>query len=372
MDHRLHIAHVVISLQPGGLENGVVNVINRLSSTRFRSSVCAMRLAGEFAARITAPDVLTHELGWKGGNDLRLLLRMAKHFREVRPDIVHTRNVEAFYYGVIAAKLAGVPCVVHSEHGRTFDDSRARFWVQRALSRLSDATFCVSSQLKADLVRHVGIPGTQIRVLPNGVDTRSFSGAAREQAREALGVGAEEILIGSVGRLVPVKNYGLLLEAVSALPLDRLRLVLVGDGPERGALESLARARGLASRTLFTGHRNEVAELLAALDLFVLPSLSEGMSNTLLEAMASGVPVVASDVGGNTEIIQNGVSGLLFPCGDAQILSAQLGEMLDQPARRLQFAAAAQARVRSDFSLEAMASRYEALYDSLAVKRPER
>ncbi len=222
MGRPLTVAHVLLSLEPGGLENGVVNVVNRLDAGQFRSQVCCLKRAGEFAGRLQGP-VGVHALGWHGGNDPKLLFRLAGLFRRLRPDIVHTRNAEAFFYGFLAAKLAGVPAIVHSEHGRTFDDRPLRFLAQRVLSRGAAAIFAVSEQLKRDLVTHVGIPASRIDVLYNGVDLGRFDASQRDRVRGELGIGANELVVGSVGRLVPVKNYPLLLRAVHRLGAGQCR-----------------------------------------------------------------------------------------------------------------------------------------------------
>ena len=365
MDTPLHIQHVLLSLEPGGLENGVVNVVNRLDSGRFRSSVCCLKRAGEFAARFAAGKVAIHEMGSPGGRDLLLPFRLARLFRRTATDIVHTRNVEAFFYGFLGAKLAGVRSIVHSEHGRTFDDRPLRLRAQRVLSGYTDAIFAVSEQLKRDLVAQVGIPADCIDVLYNGVDVSRFAPSQREPLRAALGLGAATLLVGSVGRLAPVKNYPLLLRAVRGLAREDVAVVLVGDGPERGALEAEARALGLGGRVHILGHREDVAALLGAMDVFVLPSVSEGMSNTLLEAMAAGAAVAASNVGGNPEIVRDGVNGLLFESGDEPGLRDKLQLLLGDPALRARLAHAARARVLRDFAIEAMISRYERLYLSV-------
>ncbi|MFL6676813.1 MAG: glycosyltransferase, partial [Burkholderiaceae bacterium] len=316
----IRVLHVLLSLEPGGLENGVVNVINRLDRDRFVSSVCCLKHAGEFARRIEDPRVDIHELHWRGGNDPRLALRLAGLLRRTGPHIVHTRNAEPFFYGFAGAKLARAQALVHSEHGRKFDDRPARFAVQRWMSRHTDAIFAVSGQLKSDLVKHIGMPEASVEVLHNGVDLSRFNVAARADApspartalRHEWGVPAGALVVGSVGRLVAVKNYGLLLRAVAASGLD-IHLVLAGEGPERAALTALAASLGIASRVHLLGHCDDVDRVLGAFDMFVLPSISEGMSNTLLEAMAAGVPPVASDVGGNGEIVRDGVDGRLFP-----------------------------------------------------------
>ena len=369
MNGRIHIQHVLLSLQPGGLENGVVNVVNRLDPARFRSSVTCLKEAGAFAARLRGPEIAVHAMGLKPGNDLRLPLRLARLFRRTRTDVVHTRNAEAFFYGVLAAKLAGVRRVVHSEHGRVLPDTRRRMAAQRLLLRFTDAAFAVSEQLRRDLVSHLGVCEGRFEVIYNGVDVARVARADRASARRALGAAADELVVGSVGRLVPVKNYGLLVRAfarVAGATARPMRLVLIGDGPERASLAAAAEAHGVAARTALLGHREDVAELLVGLDAFVLPSVSEGMSNTLLEAMAAGVPVVASDVGGNREIVADGRSGLLFASGDEAQLAAHLRGLLEDPGRRAQLGSAGHDRVVREFSMNAMIRNYEALYERVA------
>jgi sugar transferase (PEP-CTERM/EpsH1 system associated) len=372
MDGRIHIQHVLLSLRPGGLENGVVNVVNGLDPGGFRSSICCLQQAGEFAARLRPADARVHEMGLRGGNDLALPLRLACLFRRTAPDIVHTRNAEAFFYGVLGARLAGVPAVVHSEHGRTLPDKPRRMWLQRRLTPLADAVFAVSAQLRDDLVRHVRLPAARIEVLHNGVDLAGFAAGdagRRARARDRLGVSPDQPVVGSVGRLAAVKNYALLLRAFAALAAPRGVLALVGEGPERAALERLGAELGLGDRLRLLGHRDDVRELLPGLDVFVLPSLSEGMSNTLLEAMACGVAVVASAVGGNAEIVRDGSDGLLFDSGDLEGLIGRLRLLTDAPPRRAELARAARARVEQEFGFDAMIRRYEDLYRRLLRAR---
>jgi sugar transferase (PEP-CTERM/EpsH1 system associated) len=371
----IRVLHVLLSLEPGGLENGVVNVINRLDRERFASSVCCLKHAGEFARRIEDPRVDIHELHWRGGNDPRLALRLARLLRHLRPDIVHTRNAEPFFYGFAGAKLARARALVHSEHGRKFDDRPARFALQRWMSRHTDAIFAVSGQLKTDLVKHIGMPEASVEVLHNGVDLSRFNVAAgagapspaRAALRREWGVPEDALVVGSVGRLVAVKNYTLLLRAAAASGLD-IHLVLAGEGPERAALTALAASLGIATRVHLLGHSNDVDRVLGAFDVFVLPSFSEGMSNTLLEAMAAGVPPVASDVGGNGEIVRDGVDGRLFPSDDEPALRACLEALCRDGAERARLGAAARERVLSTFDIRQMIERYERLYERVHAR----
>lgn len=367
----IRIEHVVLSLHPGGLENGVVNLVNGLDRLRFQSSVCCLQDAGPFATRITTPGVEVVAMGLEGGLDLGVVRRLTKHFRTRRPCIVHTRNAESFFYGCLAARMAGVPRLVHSEHGRTFSDRRIRFLAQRWMSRFADSIVSVSEQLKRDLVTHIGLSPKRIEVLHNGVDLARFGASIPSAAeRQALGIGPGEIVVGSVGRLAAVKNYGLLLRAAAATPHPGLHVVLVGDGPERPALAELAEQLGIDSRVHLLGHRDDVGRLLGMFDLFVLPSLSEGMSNTLLEAMAHGVTPLVSDVGGNTEIVQHGQTGLVFESGNEAMLAGQIARLCADQTSREQLGAAARVRVSEAFGLDGMIERYQDLYARVAAGRP--
>jgi sugar transferase (PEP-CTERM/EpsH1 system associated) len=356
---QLHICHIVLSLEPGGLENGVVNVVSGLDPREFRSSVCCLQRVGAFADRLGAGVAVTG-MDLRPGNHPWMAVRIARLLRAWHADIVHTRNAESFFYGVVAARLAGVRAVIHSEHGREFPEKPLRAWLQRRLLRNVDFAFTVSRQLKSDLERELRVPASRFEVLYNGVDVGRFQ---RQRAHDLAPDSSHTLLIGSVGRLVPVKNYALLLQSVARLPNALpCRLLLIGEGPERAALERLAAQLGLERRVAFPGHRDDVAQLLAEVDIFVLPSLSEGMSNTLLEAMAAGLPVVASDVGGNRELIEPERSGLLFPSGDVAALTAQLERLLGSGELRARLGDAAALRVRTEFSMQAMLARYTELY----------
>jgi sugar transferase (PEP-CTERM/EpsH1 system associated) len=359
MKRVLHICHVVLSLEPGGLENGVVNVVNGLDRSDFRCSVCCLQRRGEFTARLR-PDVEVIEMGLRPGNDPRLPLKLARLFRATRADIVHTRNPEAFFYGIVGARLAGVPIVVHSEHGRAFPERRLRALVQRWLLTRADLIFAVSEQLKLDLSREIGVDARRIEVLENGVDLEKFH---PHEHPIGTGLADRSLLIGSVGRLAPVKNYSLLIEACARLPrVPWWRLVLVGEGPQRHALEKLVRKLDLSGRVELLGHCDDVPDRLRDMDVFVLPSSSEGLSNTLLEAMACRVAVLASDVGGNREIIEEGVSGMLFQPGDIGSAADKLWALMSDEDLRQRLALGGEARARGRFSLEGMLSRYAAMY----------
>ncbi|HXH84372.1 MAG TPA: glycosyltransferase, partial [Candidatus Tectomicrobia bacterium] len=280
------VVHVVRSLELGGLENGVVNVVSGLHGNVEQVVVCLTR-AGAFAARLPA-GIRVIELGL-ADRDRLAAVRLARLFRSLRPRLVHSRNWPTID-AIPAARLAGVPVVVHGEHGREASDpegrDRRRNRVRRLLAPLVDRFVAVSQDLAGWLARDVRIPGRKIATILNGVDTARFSPGDREAGRRALGVTDGSIVVGTVGRLDPVKDHGSLLAAFASLGPRRPDVVLavVGDGPCRGDLERQAMEAGLAARVRFLGARDDVPALLRGMDVFVLPSIAEGISNTILEA----------------------------------------------------------------------------------------
>ncbi len=304
------------------------------------------------------------------GRDGFLLPEFMRVFARERPHVVHSRNwstIEA----VPAARLAAVPAVIHSEHGRNLDTLHGEPWRRRAFRRLcyrlADRVFAVSGELKQHYVTRLGISASRFEVIPNGVDAQHFrpDPEARKERRKRLGVGEDTLVVGCVNRFDPIKDHATLLRGAE-LALSRgvdLLVVLVGDGPERSRLErELEVRRGLRNRVVLTGLVNNVAAWLNAFDVFVLPSLSEGMSNTLLEAMAVGLPPVATRVGGNPEVIEADRSGLLFDPRDAEMLATHLNRLAQQIELRRMIGASARERVERCFSVRTMLERYSRLY----------
>ena len=368
----LKIMHVVNNLGKGGLENGVVNLINGMDARRFEHVVCTIRGLGGNAERLPSDRVQVVNLGETGTFtrlQLPLLLRV---IRDVKPDVVHSRNWGAIE-AVVAARCARVGGVVHSEHGlersAAFAEPKRRRWFRRIAYELSDRVVAVSDQLRRLHADRTGFPAEKIHVIHNGVDRTIFAPDAecRIRVRQEFGIADTEFCIGSVANLLPVKDHVTLFEAVGRLPQTiPWRLLLAGDGSERPRLERLADERAaLRGRVTFLGSTNRVAALLNAFDAFVLPSLSEGICNSLLEAMATGLSVVATDVGGNPEIVVQEESGLLFPVRDIEALTRGLQRLAADPTLRRTLGDGALRRVRDEFSMEAMIASYEALYSGL-------
>ena len=368
----LRVMHVICELNPGGMEFGVVKLVNRLNQQRVRSAICSTKPAGEMK-RLVDPNVPIIELRRRQGNDPRLVWELYRVFRRERPDIVHTHAWGTLLEGLIAARLARIPVVVHGEHG-TLQLRPHQRWLQRHGWGRVDRVLSVSTRLTDKMAREIGFPAERITTIRNGVDLTRFSRLARADARATLNLPADAVVIGTVGRLVPVKDQASLLQAVRHLHDDGLfpTVILAGEGPLRQALEAQIETLRLEQQVRLLGHRPDVETVLAALDVFVLSSASEGLSNTILEAMATGVPVVATAVGGADELVIDGSTGLLVPPKDPQALAAALARMLrDLPAAH-EMGCAGRRRVESSFDVARMIDCYESLYHEVIARTTRR
>jgi sugar transferase (PEP-CTERM/EpsH1 system associated) len=374
---RLHVMHVVRKgLAGGGMENGVINVTNGLPAGRFRISICALDFQETFSERIRQPDAAYYLLPKEGeGLQWSLVWRLARLFRHTRVDVVHSHNWGTFLYSVLAAKLARVP-IIHGEHGKNLGElnevNRPKLLAKRLLGPRVDRLVTVSQAIAAEWAGH-GVPKGKIEWIPNGVDLNRFQPRpASAILRREFGLSETGLLIGSVGRFDPIKRYEVLIEAFAGLAarFPESMLALLGDGPKEPELRALADGLGLSGRVVWLGRRPNPENFLPALDLFVLPSVSEGMSNVVLEAMACGLPVICADLPGHREVFQPGSEGMVVSPCDPPTLGAALAELLENPKRRESLGAAARKRAVERFDLRRMVSDYERLYDEYA--RPRR
>lgn len=366
------IAHIVYSFRIGGLENGVVNLINRLPEDRFRHVVIALvDCDQDFVTRFNKP-VECISLHKPPGHGFKLFRRMHAVLRQLQPAVVHTRNIAALEM-MLPAWLSRVPVRIHSEHGRDLDElgrKAGAFRLIRALHRpLVDRYIALSGQLERYLVDEVGVRPQNITRICNGVDASSFCPASSAARPPGWPFARGLTVFGTVGRLQPVKAQVDLVHALADLfrrhpaTATDARLAIIGDGPERPAIESAIRDTGLGDHVWLAGARADVAACMQAMDVFVLPSLTEGISNTILEAMACGLPVIATDVGGNPELVDAGRTGVLVPPSNPPALANAMLQMLDAlTASRM--GKAGRARIEQYFSLDAMVASYSKLYDA--------
>ena len=369
------IVHVVHHLQIGGLENGVVNLINRLPHVRFRHAVVCIEDFTDFSLRIERTDVDIVAMRRSEIGVWQLRWKLLELFRRLRPDIVHTRNLSGLD-ALLPARLVSAK-TLHSEHGFDVDNLNGSAFRPTLLRRLNTPLVsryvALSNDLRRVMCERWKIAPTRVQQIYNGVDTQKFTPALSAR-RDLLPLdlqGEGLFIVGTVGRVQAVKDQATLLRAFAAVFASypewrsRLRLVLVGDGPLLPDLRQLAGELGLTEQTWFAGARQDVAELLQSFDLFVLPSLNEGISNTLLEAMATGLPLLATAVGGNVELLTHGVVGSTFKPGDHCSLAVMISQYYLKPELRAEQGAAARARAVQSFSLQAMVANYQAVYETL-------
>lgn len=376
-DSRFLVVHVVYRFDMGGLENGVVNLINNMSSRNYRHVVLALTEVTDFRKRIVRDDVVFLALNKPPGHALSLYPSLFRLFRELRPSIVHTRNLAALEV-LVPAWAAGVSVRIHGEHGRDvgdFDGSSKKYqWMRRLYSPFVGHYVALSRDLASYLTDKVRISGKRITQVYNGVDAVRFSPTDDIQRPLIPGcpfVGAQLWRVGTVGRMQTVKDQLTLTRAfIRALEIapelkSRLRLALVGDGPLREGCQLLLDTAGVSALSWLPGERDDVPEIMRGLDCFVLPSLAEGISNTILEAMACGLPVVATDVGGNADLVIHGVTGQIVPAGDVDAMAHSLVQLASSPELAQSMGRAGRQRILEKFSLDAMVGTYQGLYDRL-------
>jgi sugar transferase (PEP-CTERM/EpsH1 system associated) len=372
---RLRILHIVSCLGIGGMEHGVLKVIKGLGQTEFEHQICAMRGVDDSFVRQMKVDAKVSAVGNGEPGFQFPMFRLMRLMKEFRPHIVHTRNFGAVE-AIAAARLARVPVAIHSEHGYELEilgglPLRRRL-VCRALYAIADQVCTVTQDLRNYHSKQSWLSPKRFHVIYNGVNTDQFSPRPelRMALRSELGIPIDRIVIGSAGRLVPIKDLNTLLQAAEILVRQgkNVHVLIVGSGPELPRLQAYAlESRELAGRTSFLSASDRVADILNSMDIFVLPSISEGMSNTILEAMATGLPVAVSRAGGNPELVEGGRFGCLFNPRDLDALAGHLSQLADNAALRRGYGRAARQRAEEQFSLSVMIKNYRDLYTNLAV-----
>jgi sugar transferase (PEP-CTERM/EpsH1 system associated) len=374
------IIHIVFRLDVGGLENGLVNLLNNMPKDYYRNAVICMEEATEFQYRIRDGGIPVYALHKKKGKDFGAYLRLWKLIKKLRPDIVHTRNLGTLD-ALVPAALAGVKYRIHGEHGWNVTDSYGASWKYQLLRRACHpfVTMYVplSKEIEQWLHNDVGIACNKLFRIRNGVDAELFHPSNGDRVPLPINEFApdDSYVIGTVGRLETVKDQLTLVRAflhlrdISKCEQRKLRLVIIGDGSLKPELEGLLRKENAEDVTWMPGARNDVAQLLHGLDVFVLPSLREGISNTILEAMASGLPVIATNTGGNPELIIDGSTGFLVPPTDHLMMADALKKYLKEPKLAKQHGRAARNRIEKEFSLDVMVDKYLQLYKTVLSGR---
>lgn len=362
------VLHLITELSTGGAQRALARLLSHLDCQRFVASVACLYNGDEAVAReIRSMGIPVTDLGMTAKYRWDAFWRLYRLLQGERPTILHTWMFHPNIPGRVLGRLAGVPIIINSE--RTMGQERGwRYALNRLTHPLADRITCVSEQVADFVVQRIGVPREKTVVIPNGVESEEFDDLpTSEKARSALNLPPDKALVGTVTRLNEVKRVDVLLEASARL--ERTHTVIVGDGPERRGQEAMAHRLGLAARVHFVGQQLDVRPWLAALDVFALSSDWEGMSNALLEAMAAGLPVVATAVGGTPEVVVDGVTGILVPPRDPDALAEAILRLLRDPDLRRSMGQAARARIEQHFSIEETVRRTEELYTTLLEQK---
>lgn len=377
------IAHVVQRLAVGGMENGLVNLINHMPDHRYGHAIICLCDSTAFRNRIRSTNVKVVELNKSPGHDPGIYFKLWRSLRELKPDIVHTRNLPALEFQLIAA-LVGIKARIHSEHGRdVYDlDGRSRKYnaLRKAMRPFVQHYAAVSRELEEWLINRIGIHRQRVTQIYNGVRTDLFQ--PLRGARHLIGPEAfmeqDSFVVGTVGRMEPVKDQLTLVRAfIHLLKADdrmrqRLRLVVIGDGSLRQPAFELLQSAGVEELAWLPGDREDVPEMMRSFDLFVLPSLREGISNTILEAMASGLPVLATRVGGNPELIVENLTGTMVAPSDPVAMAQAINAYCFDPLKGAMQGCEGRRRVESSFRMETMVAGYLNVYDSVLSGKKKR
>jgi glycosyltransferase involved in cell wall biosynthesis len=366
---RLRLLLLTVGLGIGGTEEQIKELALRLDRRRYDVTVCALKGRGIIADELIAQGVPVVLLEGKGKGDVRVLYRLYRLIQSLRPDIIHAFLGQANLGAALVGRLLAEPIVVWSCRDLDVWKTGLHWRLDRWAVRRAAAVTCCSDSVRRYVSQHMRLPPERITTIHNGVDRARFL-APSQVGRAQLGLRDHLPVVGVVCRLdEPKKGLAVLLRAMR-LSADRgdapaWQLLIVGEGPAREELERLSASLGLAERVVFAGPRRDVAAVLPLMDVFVCPSLYEGFGIAIVEAMMTGLPVVASSAGGIVEIVRSGDTGLLVPPGDPAALAEAIQEVLGHPDKAARFGREGRQVAEAEFSVETMVERHGTLYESL-------
>jgi L-malate glycosyltransferase len=383
-ESKLKVLFVVGTLDIGGTERQLVKLAGGLDRTRFEPTVCCLSAPGPLAESLRSAGVRVESFNFRGIRRVRpvaralpvavgTLVRLYRWMRAEAPHVVHGMLFHAYVIGTLTARAARVPVVVASRRSLSnFKAGKPHYWVaERIVNRLTDLVIANSEAVRQDVVAHEGLRPEEVTVIFNGLDIEEFSIVPRGELRRELEISESWPVVAVVANFIHYKGHRYFLEAWATIRerYPRAVALLIGDGPLRKSMEEEATTRGLNGSVRFLGTRHDVPELLALSDLLVHPSLEEGFSNALIEAMAAGRPVVATRVGGNPEAVEDGVTGLLVPARDSAGLAEAVLWLLERPDDMRRFGEEGQRRAEERFSVGRVIQQYEQIYRRLAASR---
>jgi len=372
-DTPVNVLHVVDDFSEGGAAVVVDNLIKGLSTDEFVPFICCLDAVGKLGEVYKCRGVYVTCMERMPGLDKRLFVSIRRCIRDNKINVIHAHQYTSYFYSLVASLMVFPrPKIVFTEHGRHFPEVHRwkRAFVNQVLHHLTHSFIAVSESVKASLVTYEKIPAGKIDIIVNGIEGADFVVQKDYALASELGLHEDSIVFGAMSRLVEAKNHQTLLRVFSLVlrHFPTARLVIVGDGEYRGELENMARSLGIDNEVLFTGVRHDIKEMLSVFDVLALVSFYEGTSMSILEAMAAAVPVLASDVSGNTYLVEDGVNGFLVPVDDDELIVERMLELCKDRALRERMGAAGSVRVAECFSRDSMALKYAEIYRGLLGK----
>lgn len=368
----LTIGHTIYAFKEGGMERGLLNIVNYGRHDRFRHVILCLTEAGEFARQLRSPSCRVIEFHKKPGNDFRLASRIAQTVRECGVSILHARGWPTLLETAFAARLAGIDATIYGFHGKTVNElaglGAMRIIAQAAALRMYRRVVTLNSRMRIELAREAFMSQDRLQVIANGVDLEIFRPREDSAAlRAQYGLPPGRFIVGNIARLDPVKNHEVILRALSRFRsrIERPYFLLVGEGEHRPVLESAIRQLDLGDDVRLMGYSNQIADLLNCMDVYVQSSFYEGFSNTILEAMSSGLPILGTDVGGTGDLFSDRREGYFFHPGDDSALAGLLRYFQADPKKSAEMGRAARSRAVELFSIERMVRTYEGMYSGL-------
>ena len=367
------ILHVMTKLPVGGVENQLLLLLKHYDKAKLSPTVCSLSGKGEVGKKIEDMGIEVICLNkLEHGFDWTIIRDLVNIMKSNNVEVVRTHQYHANLYGRIAAWLCRVPCIVPSVHNvYTRDRKIHRRILNNLLGRISDKIIAVSEAVKADIMAYDKIPDSRVKVVYNGVDEARFTCVERRSTRSEFNIPEHATVIGTVGRLAAQKGQRHLIESVALLVKEfpELILLIVGDGPEKEALRRTVSEKGLEKQVIFTGSRDDVPDLLAAMDIFVFPSLWEGMPNALAEAMAAGKPVIATDIKPNREVLGPEHAGVFVPIENSMAIASEIARLLRDRQAALLLGSVAQERAFSRFAISATVGAYTDLFGEILGRK---
>lgn len=368
---KINILYIIWSLGLGGAEQVVINLTKGLDRNKFQPFICCLNNEGEFVDGVKSLGIKVFALNKIRGIDFSVIPKLVRIIRENNIQIVHTHLWGANFWGRWAAKVAGVPVIIATEHGIQEYRTRLHFFIDRRLSRFTDKIIFVSDFVREKYWKKISADYGKTIVVYNGIDISAFGKRSGDIfLRKEFGINDSERIISCIGRLAEEKGQAFLIDTLAKLNDGRMKVLMVGTGPLLQRLKSQVNGYKLDDKVIFTGLRKDVPGILDLTDILVLPSKREALPIILLEAMAAGVIVVATKVGGTPEVIQDSVNGFLVEYGDVEGLKNRLISILKMEngeSKIEEIRLAAKKTVEEKFSLKKMIEKHEKIYDELIV-----